>query len=480
MRIVIVDDEPSNVSFLKRVLQNYSTETFIHPKEALQYCCQNNFDVIVSDQKMPGISGIELIRKVKEQNNDFTAIIISAYTDTDDLIDAVNSNLIYKYIVKPFSPDFLLQNVLRATESLNLRREKILLEQKLKEQNRGLARENADLRANLRNPLDDFVGFHQPVIKLKELASMYARSDEPLLIGGETGTGKELIARAVHSLSPRNKNSFIAVNCSAFSEHLLESELFGFEKGAFTGALQNKKGLVELADGGTLFLDEIGDFPLPFQAKILRFIQFGTFFPIGSVTEKQVDVRIIAATNRLLEKEVVEGRFRKDLFYRINSLQVEIPPLRDRKEDIIPIIDALAARKSYNLPDFTPKAEEYLFSYPFPGNVRELEGFVEKVHLRVAAHGFDKIDADLVGDALTKGKNRYFYTANDQNTIDELNVNQPINLQDYIDSFQKEIIAQYLEFHKGNISRTAVALGLSRQGLKNKMKKLQLNGGGPL
>ncbi len=477
MRIVIVDDEPSNVSFLKRVLQNYSTETFVHPREALHYCCQNDFDIIVSDQKMPELSGIELIRKVKEQNNDFTALIISAYTDTDDLIDAVNSNLIYKYIVKPFSPDFLLQNVLRATETLNLQREKARLELQLKEQNRDLAEENAHLRATLSNPLDDFIGFHQPIVKLKELATMYARSDEPLLISGETGTGKELIARAVHSLSPRSKNPFVAVNCSAFSENLLESELFGFEKGAFTGALNNKKGLVESANGGTLFLDEIGDFPLAFQAKILRFIQFGTFFPIGSVIEKQVDVRIIAATNKQLEKEVVEGRFRKDLFYRINSLQVEIPPLRDRKEDILPIIDALAARKKYKLPVIAPEAEEYLFSYPFPGNVRELEGFVEKIYLRATSHGIENVDREEVADALTKGKNRYFYTATDQKSVDELNVNQPINLQDYIDSFQKEIIAQYLEFHKGNISRTARALSLSRQGLKNKMKKLQLEGG---
>jgi two-component system, NtrC family, response regulator HupR/HoxA len=480
MRIVIVDDEPSNVSFLKRVLQNYSTETFIHPREALQYCCQNDFDVLVSDQKMPDISGIELIRKVKEQNDDFTAIIISAYTDTDDLIDAVNSNLIYKYIVKPFSPDFLLQNVHRASETLSLLREKERLEMKLKEQNRDLAEENANLRSTLHNPLDDFIGFHQPITKMKELAAMYARSDEPLLISGETGTGKELIARAVHSLSAASRNQFIAVNCSAFSENLLESELFGFEKGAFTGAVHQKKGLVEMAAGGTLFLDEIGDFPLAFQAKVLRFIQFGTFFPIGSVTEKRVDVRIIAATNKQLEKEVVEGRFRKDLFYRINPLHVDIPPLRDRKEDILPIIDALAARKGYQLPPFTAAAEEYLFSYPFPGNVRELEGFVEKLYLRAAAHGTDRIDDAVVIDALTKGKNRYFYTAANQKAIEELNVNQSINLQDYIDSFQKEIIAQYLEFNKGNISRTANALSLSRQGLKNKMKKLQLSGGGQL
>ena len=477
MRIVIVDDEPSNVSFIKRVLQNYATETFIHSREALQYCCQNDFDVLVSDQKMPDISGIELIKKVKEQNNNFTAIIISAYTDTDDLIDAVNSNLIYKYIVKPFSPDFLLQNVHRASETLALQREKDRLEMKLKEQNRDLAEENASLRSSIRNPLDDFIGFHQPVTKLKELASMYARSDEPLLLSGETGTGKELIARAVHSLSRQSKNSFIAVNCSAFSENLLESELFGFEKGAFTGAVNHKKGLVELAEGGTLFLDEIGDFPLAFQAKILRFIQFGTYFPIGSVTEKRVDVRIIAATNKQLEKEVVEGRFRKDLYYRINPLHIEIPPLRDRKEDILPIIDALAARKEYKLPPFSKDAEEYLFNYPFPGNVRELEGFVEKVYLRITTHGLERIDEVLVKDALTKGKNRYFYTGENQKAIEELNVNQSINLQDYIDSFQKEIIAQYLDFNKGNISRTANALGLSRQGLKNKMKKLQLSGG---
>lgn len=481
MHIVIIDDDAANVAYLRRVLRNYSTESFVNPKEALDYCLHNSFDLIVADQKMPSLSGIELIKRIREQKqNTFYSIIISAYTDTDDLIDAVNSNLIYKYIVKPFTPDFLLQNIYRTEEALNLYREKAELEEQLHTQNETLIQENALLRSHAVVSFDSFIGYNHSIEKVKEMAKMYAQSNNPVLLSGETGTGKDLLAKAIHDLSPRSKNQFIPINCSAFSENLIESELFGYEKGAFTGAIRNKQGLVEAAAHGTLFLDEIGDFDLNFQAKILRFIQFGTFFPLGSVKEKKVDVRIIAATNKDLNRAVQSEAFRKDLFYRLNALHIEIPPLRERREDIIPILNFIAGKKSYRLPVFTDNAIEWLNNYSFPGNVREIEGFLEKLHLHCLMHRTESVDETLTQEIMTNGHGKKSVNAlmggiQDLHLDTALRPDRPLDLQSYLDEVQKKIISHYLEYHKWNISRTADALHLSRQGLKNKINKLDLH-----
>jgi two-component system, NtrC family, response regulator HupR/HoxA len=476
MRIIVVDDESANVTYLRRVLQNYQTESFVDPMDALDYCCANDFDLIIADQKMPGLSGIDLIRRIQTAKGDFLGIIISAYTDSGDLIDAVNSNVIYKYIVKPFTPDSLLQNVHRADENLSLQREKRRLEERLRIQNEALRRENLKLKSRSEQGLDDFIGYHSKIERLKSLSKMYALSEEPLLLTGETGTGKELIARGVHAMSSRRNGKFIALNCSAFSEQLLESEFFGYEKGAFTGAIRNKSGLVEEAEGGTLFLDEIGDFPPSFQSKILRFIQFGTFFPVGSTKEKQVNVRIIAATNRRLDRDVERGIFRKDLFYRLSSLHIAIPPLRERKEDILPLIEYIAAKRRYNLPRFEEEGLDWLLKYSFPGNVRELEGLLEKLNLHAAVHRTESISSTLIREILTRGMQGDDAASFPSMSAGEQEKSVPeegdFDLQEYLNSVQKSIIFRRLNGNGGNISKTARELHLSRQGLKNKMENL--------
>jgi two-component system response regulator HupR/HoxA len=478
MKIIVVDDESANVTYLRRVLQNYETETFVDPMDALDYCRENDFDLIIADQKMPGLSGIDMIKHIQTRKSDFLGIIISAYTESGDLIDAVNSNVIYKYIVKPFTPDSLLQNVHRADENLSLQREKRRLEDRLRDQNEALRRENLQLKTRAEMGLDSFIGYHPKIERIKSLSRMYALSEEPLLLTGETGTGKELIARGVHAMSSRRDGRFMALNCSAFSEQLLESEFFGYEKGAFTGAIRNKSGLVEEAEGGTLFLDEIGDFPSSFQSKILRFIQFGTFFPVGSTKEKQVNVRIIAATNRNLDRDVERGIFRKDLFYRLSSLHIAIPPLRERKEDILPLIEYIAAKRRYDLPRFEEDGLNWILKYSFPGNVRELEGLLEKLNLHAAVHRTEAISSELIREILTRGMQDGDYDSlpifTEAGPEERIPGKGDFDLPEYLDSIQKRIITRKLTMNGGNISKTARELHVSRQGLKNKMDHLDI------
>ncbi len=483
MRIIIIDDESGNLEYMERTLRKYNTVCFMSAEKALDYLRNNSFDIVISDQKMPELSGIECIQRVRKFSNDFIGIIISAHVDTHDLIEAVNSNIIYKYIIKPFVPDELLQNVYRAEEILTLRRNEKKLENELKEMNNRLLSENRELRAKSSSSLDSFIGFHPLIYKLKEKASIYAGSEQPVLITGETGTGKELLARAIHSLSGRSNKSFVAVNCSAFSENLLESELFGHEKGAFTGASDKKKGLLQAADMGTLFLDEIGDFPINLQAKILRVVQFGTFYPVGSNVENSVNVRIISATNKNIMREIENEKFRRDLFYRINSLRLNIPPLRERADDILHIIDAAAAMSGISLPVFSDHAKKALRNYDFPGNVRELENFVEKFNLFNNVHKLKLITEELVTDFLEEDIRMYSGEFSDISGVltkpvitPELEVNTgTINLRQHVADEECRIIKRSMKRYEGNISRTARSLSLSRQGLKNKLKRYGIN-----
>ncbi|RKX77970.1 MAG: hypothetical protein DRP87_07710 [Spirochaetes bacterium] len=389
-------------------------------------------------------TGLELVKQIREVRNDLIALIISAYTDTDDLIDAVNSNLIYKYIVKPFSHDFLLQNVFRAEEHLRVRREKEELENILRQNNARLLEENRRLAGDADIYLDRFVGFAPKIKQIKDRVRIYASYDQSVLISGETGTGKELLARAIHRLSPRSGRPFLTINCSTLPENLLESEMFGYEKGAFTGADSRKKGLFSVAHGGTILLDEISDLPLRLQPKLLRVLRFGTFFPVGSTREETVDVRIISATNKDVKKEIPKGSFRKDLFYRINTLQIHIPPLRERKEDIFPILESFAVKRGIVLPRFSLKAKEMLLSYSYPGNVRELENILEKLHLFSSDHGIEIISGDLLAEVMgeeTK-KNYYPETALTKAVLSIL-PNGRIKLPEYLGKIEEEIIKSY-------------------------------------
>jgi two-component system response regulator HupR/HoxA len=477
MKIVVIDDEAANVAFLQRALKAYTLECFTDPQEAIQYCRTHTFDLIIADQKMPGITGIELIKRVQEETSDFIALIISAYTDTRDLIDAVNSNLIYRYIIKPFTPEQLTSDVEQARETLTLRREEKKRRKLLQLENQRLLEENQKLKSNTNSSLDFFIGFAPAIQYIRDQVQMYARSEEPVLIYGETGTGKEIVARAIHELSERATEHFIPVNCSAFSESLIESELFGHEKGAFTGATRAKTGLVEAANGGTIFLDEVGDLRYGLQAKLLRFLQFGSYYPVGSVDERSVNVRVLAATNKDLGEAMQKNTFRKDLYYRLSSLSIDIPPLRNRKEDILPIIDFIADKKGYTLFDFSDEAKEFLLEYNYPGNIRELEGLVEKIHLHTQAHEDKKISREMISDFLVRGKSANRHTVRNaevsENEHSEHEAGE-LHLQEYIDTVEKKIITEYLLYYNGNVSRTANALHMSRQGLKNKINRFDI------
>lgn len=480
MRIVIVDDEVYNCDYLARVLYNYDTINFSDPAKALENCLNTHFDILITDQKMPELSGIELVHRIRGEKNDFLAIVISAYTDAEDLIDAVNSNAVYKYLVKPFSPDFLLQSVHRAIEHLQTIREKRFLEIKIKDYNDRLLTENTRLKKGFIDPLDSFVGFHPDILSIKEKASAFARSEQPVLITGETGTGKELLARAIHQLSLRADRNFVTINCSAIPESLLESELFGYVKGAFTGATSDKQGFFQLADKGTLFLDEIGELSPQLQAKLLRVLQFGTFFAVGSVKEEKVNVRIITATNKTSGPSLGEAGFREDLLYRINTFHMHLPPLRNHKEDIMSIFQSIVFKKGFSMPPFTEEAEALFIEYRFPGNVRELENMVEKLYLLSTLYNEENISRRLVEQVLNEDRSMYknagfpsgqesdnMYSGGEVNALPD----GPLNLENHLGIEEKRVIEHYFRKAGYNISKTAKMLGLSRQGLKNKLLK---------
>ncbi len=480
MLIVLVDDDLANTEFLARALTGHEVHSFTDPREARDFCTGQQFDLIIADQRMPFLTGIELVREIRSVRGSFVAIVLSAYTATDDLVEAVNSNLIYRYLVKPVTPEEVAQNALEAGELLAAQRTRSQVEETLRMTNATLRRENLALREGGRLRIDEMVAFHPAMLRLKELARLFAAAERPVLITGETGTGKELLARAIHELSPRGDRPFIVINSSSLPESLIESELFGFRRGAFTGAVNHKPGFFSLAEGGTLFLDEIGDLPQPAQAKLLRVLQFGTFYPLGGVAELSVSVRLISASNRDLRDMVSRGLFRKDLYYRIAGLELSIPPLRDRREDILPIMEAVACARSFALPPLAPDARERILSHAFPGNAREIENLVERLHLVCQAHRIPLITAVLV-DELLPGEGAPAAVAAAPGPAGSpapapSGPGDP-GLQAQLGRLEREIIVRTLRDFDHNISRAARALGLSRQGLRKKIERHGLGSG---
>jgi len=470
MDICIVDDVEQNGELMRRVLSHYDTVLFTDPVRALEHMRGNAVDILVTDQKMPGMSGLDLIRGVRALNKDLISIVVSAYTDSEDLVGAVNSNLVFRYLVKPFSIQELRDTVTSAVARLERRRTERRMSAELAIQNRLLIEENDTLRAGSQPILDLFAGGDPAMAKIKELALLYALSDEPVLITGETGTGKELLARIVHHFSPRRDRPFVAVNCSNLGEHLLESTLFGHARGAFTGADREKAGLVQDAHEGTLFLDEIGDLPAHLQPKMLRFIQFQTFTPVGANRERHVDVRIVSATNQNLRRMTEAGSFRSDLFYRLNTFQIHLPPLRQRKQDIVPIMRRIARARGSELPPVTDEARAYLEQHDFPGNARELQSIVQRLLLRIHHEHVDEITRQVLSEALA-GDLRS--AASDDVVVPIPRRGESINLHAVIADVERAVIRAVLAQEDGNISQTARRLGLSRQGLRNKIQSME-------
>lgn len=367
IRILVVDDELSMREFLSILLERegYLVETAGSAEEALRQMETSLFDLVLSDVQMPGLGGIELLSRIKKISPETGVLMITAFSAAEQAVEAMKLGA-YDYISKPFKIEEIKQLIKNALEKQGLKRENILLKKDVQER-------------------DSFCGMIGKSARMRELFDMIqkvANSQSSVLILGESGTGKELAARSVHSCSPRKSKAFVAVNCGAIPENLIESELFGHKRGAFTGAVSDHPGLFEQAEGGTLFLDEIGELPLLLQTKLLRVLQEREFKRVGCSVTRKADVRVVCASNRDLESQVKENSFREDLFYRINVVQLLMPPLRERIEDIPLLVEHFCRKYQAGgqaaPTTVTPGALKALMNYPFPGNIRELENCIER------------------------------------------------------------------------------------------------------
>jgi two-component system response regulator PilR (NtrC family) len=361
INILVVDDEQSMRDFLKILLhkEGYGVEMANNADNALKKLQSNSFDLVISDIRMPGLSGLELLGQIKEEFDDLPVIMITAFASPDDAVTAMKNGA-FDYISKPFNVDEIKSVIQAATSQ----------------------KEETQSRQQLAQSFPKIIGNSKEMLKIFDLVSRIAPTPANVLIYGESGTGKELVARAIHDHSAAKTNNFVPINCSAIPEELMESELFGHVKGSFTGAIGDKSGLFLEADNGTAFLDEIGELTPIIQTKLLRVLQEREIKPVGSTTIKPLNVRIIAATNRVLEEEIAANRFREDLFYRLAVVPIRVPPLRERKSDVPLLVDYFLKKYSRQLGKEVQKISSYalqvLMNYNFPGNVRELENIIER------------------------------------------------------------------------------------------------------
>ena len=366
-RVLIVDDEDNIRVVLTNLLsrEGYRTTEAANGREALELLNREVFDFILCDVRMPGLDGPGFLKAYHEWGGRAPVIMLSAYGTVESAVEAIKAGA-FDYVFKPFQPDEILLTLKKAEEQERLKSENLALR-----------------RAAAQTPPSGIVAHSRAITELLVLVERVAQVKSPVLITGESGTGKELVARAIHNAGPRKDRPFVPVNCGAIPDKLLESELFGHVRGAFTDAVADRAGLFREADQGTLFLDEVGDLPQEMQVKLLRAIQFEEVRPVGAAGAEAVDVRIMAATARDLGLDVQDKRFRQDLFYRLNVLPLAIPPLRDRPEDVAPLIDhflvAYSARLNRDRPEITSEAAEALVNYAWPGNVRELENLVDRL-----------------------------------------------------------------------------------------------------
>jgi two-component system response regulator PilR (NtrC family) len=366
-RILIVDDEPSMREMLRIVLRRdgYDVLVAASGRQAVEMLQQDRVDLLLSDIRMPDVTGVEVLRAAKENNRDVVAFMMTAFASTETAVEAMRLGAV-DYFTKPFSMDELRLKVRHHLESARLRQENVLLKREL----------------NTRHEFSSIIGRSEGMLAVFRMIETIARTNSTVLITGESGTGKDMVARAVHYNSLRHEHPFVALNCGAVPETLLESELFGHVRGAFTGAESNKKGLIEIAEQGSIFLDEIGEMNATMQVKLLRILQDRRFRRLGGTDEVQADIRVIAATNQDLQKLVAEGRFREDLFYRINVIPIHLPPLRERREDIPLLADHFCAKYAEQMQKpvlgISRDAQQFLSTYDWPGNVRELENVIER------------------------------------------------------------------------------------------------------
>jgi Nif-specific regulatory protein len=393
--ILVVDDESDNLDAFRFTFgKTFALHLASGAEEALHLVRAHDMAVVVTDQRMPRMTGLELLRAVRDIRPDAVGIIVTAFTDVDVLIESISLGRIYRYITKPWDSKELRGILVHAVERFHLVRENRRLLEQLSHYARVLSRE-ADSAFNFGAIVGDSPALRQVLAKVEQVAQTQAT----VLLRGETGTGKEMVARAIHINSPRESRPFVRVNCAALAPGILESELFGHEKGAFTGAVARRPGRFELADGGTLFLDEVGDLPPDVQVKLLRVLQEREFERVGGVETVKVDVRLISATHRDLERLIAEGRFREDLYYRLNVFPITMPPLRERPSDIPLLVEHFLQKFSQLngkvVTSVEPRALAALASYPWPGNVRELENVIERAMILVSGSTLTVADLDF-------------------------------------------------------------------------------------
>jgi two-component system response regulator AtoC len=446
VHILIIDDELVMRESLSDWLMEDGFEVVAveSGEEGINEFCRSEWDVLLVDLKMPGMDGLEVLRRVKRLNPDVPVIIMTAYATVDTAVKAMREGA-YDYVVKPFNPEEIEITIRKIIAHRDLVRENIFLRDELKRRYR----------------FENLIGKSKQMQDVFNLVRTVAKSNSTVLIQGESGTGKELIARAIHSRSPRSKGPFVVASCGAMPDTLVESELFGYEKGAFTGATAQKKGRFELAHNGTLFLDEVGEISLKTQVDLLRVLQEREFVRVGGREPIAVDVRVVAATNRDLVEAIREGTFREDLYYRLNVVSITLPPLRERKEDIPLLTEhflkkyAIANRK--HIDRISEGAMERLLQYPWPGNVRELENAVERAV--VVAKG-EAIVPDNLPSLLREGMDMARELTSVGRTLEEV---------------EREYIEKVLDQTEWNVTQAAAMLGIDRSTLYNKIKKFELS-----
>jgi two-component system response regulator AtoC len=450
--VLVVDDEKNMRLSLQTVLKDegYAARAVESAEAALELLGREEFFMVITDARLGGMTGYEFLGKIRSRWPDLPAIMLTAYATPKLAVEAIKAGAL-DYLAKPFAPEELLHAVARCAERHQL------------------LRENAELRSRAEHvfSLDEIVGESPQIRHIHQLIQTVATTEARVLILGESGTGKELVAGALHSLSQRRDAHYVRINCAAIPEQLLESELFGHEKGAFTGAIKQKPGRVEEADGGTIFLDEIADMSKPLQAKLLRFLEDGTFTRVGGTQELRVNVRLIAATNRDIVQAIAAGQFREDLFHRLNVVQFQLPPLRERGEDVLLLaghfLKLFRATMNKNVGDLAPATRQKLLAHHWPGNVRELRNAVERALIL-------ETTAEIQPSSLPdfQVETRLQKASSPQPAPDE-------TLDDALARIEREIITGALTQNAFNLTRAAESLKLTRHSLRYRMQRLQMN-----
>lgn len=443
-KILIVDDEPDICKVLEFLLkkEDYSVVSVNSGEDAIEKLKKESFDIVLTDLKMSKVDGLAVLDKTKELSPDTSVIIMTAFASVDSAVEAMRKGA-YDYIVKPFHNEEVKLTIKKILEQKRLIRENLALKQQVSQ----------------RITCKDFIANSESMFSILESLEKIIPTKSNILILGESGTGKGLIAEVIHCNSPRRDKPFISINCSAIPEGLLESELFGYKKGAFTGAVADKLGLIPLAHEGILFLDEIGDMPINLQAKLLKVLETGEVYPLGDTKPKLVDVRLISATNAKIEDKIKEGKFREDLYWRLNVIEVKVPPLRERKEDIemlaMHFINKFSKEHNKNVKGISKEALPLLLEYSWPGNVRELSNVIERAV--VFAEG-EHILPENLPDKFKKDRD----------------ISVSGSLKTYLNDYEKNLLIKTYNLHNKNKEKTAKALGIDLVTLYRKFKKYDI------